>query len=60
MPRSFRRISRYTGVYDDIGDFYGNYLSSQGLAAIPGARQGRAAPVRVRDPVSYGWLRASK
>ena len=54
MPCSFRRMSRYTGVYGDLGNFYGNYVLSQGSRQS----QGLTGPGRPHcwrpGPVSYG------
>src|SRR5690348_12991835 len=54
MPRSFRRMSRYTGVYGDLGNFYGNTCCPRGRGS-PRSLPGAAAPVACgRTRVSYG------
>ena len=45
MPCSFRRMSRYTGVYGDMGNFYGNYVLSQGPRQSQGLAR-RPPPLR--------------
>jgi hypothetical protein len=54
MPGSFRRISRYTGVYGGTGNFYGNYVSSQGSRQSQELARARPPPVRAPGTVSYG------
>src|ERR1700739_107849 len=54
MPRSFRRMSRYTGVYGDMGNFYGNYVLSQGSRQSQGLARGGRPRYGRPGPVSYG------
>ena len=55
MPRSFRRMSRYTGVYGNTGNFYGNYVSSQGSRQSQELERARPPPVRAAGPGEL-WL----